>query len=497
MFNIDRAWLAHLDRICKWGRVAINMLQARAHTGKDGPPSFVLWVALISAFSSVPTWGQTGRISGIPGLTPPAAAVGRAIETLCPPLATARRAGAPFSPAQNDLIDRCSELFANAPTRPALVSNALLPIAPEEAPSQGSTSVEFFKVQEANLAARLAALRRAAVGGGFRGFALNGSGTTFAEALAGLSDSSPRTARTEATSLAPRLGVFLNGSLTLGDQDATSREAGFDFDEAGLTAGLDYQLIQNLVVGAAFSYSSAEADFDSSGGDLDVDRFIGSIYGLYYLGERFYLDGLASFGGNTFDMRRNIIYTSPGLAPGTTVPVNQTAKSETDGFEYAFALGAGYDYHFGGFTIGPFLRLNYAQTNLDAFQESIDNTRPGFGWALAFESQDVDSFTTALGAQIAYPISTGWGVLLPQLRAEWGHEFLNDGRTIATRFVNDPAGTSFPVTTEDPDRDFFNLGAGLSAVFARGRSAFLYYETVLGLRDITAHNIVAGVRLTF
>jgi uncharacterized protein with beta-barrel porin domain len=295
----------------------------------------------------------------------------------------------------------------------------------------------------------------------------------------------------------PRLGVFLNGTFTLGDKDSTSREAGFDFDAFGLTAGLDYRLIDNLVLGAAFSYNSTEADLDSSGGNVDVDRYVGSIYGLYYIGERFYLDGIASIGGNTYDMGRNIRYQIPGLVPGTVTVVNQKAQSDTDGMEYSFGLGAGYDFHLGGFTLGPFGRLNYVKAEIDGYQETINNTAPGVGLNLAFEDQDVDSFTTALGAQVAYAISTTWGVVLPQLRLEWQHEFLNDSRTIQARFVNDPARTTFGLTTDNPDRDFFNLGAGISAVFARGKSAFLYYESVLGLKDITAHNIVAGIRLAF
>jgi outer membrane lipase/esterase len=498
MLNVGRSWLARSDLACKrFGSVSKTLQEPSKK--RDAYPLFVLLAALIGAFSSGLASGQPvpGPISGISGLTPPQAAVGRAIETLCPPLSRARGAGAPLTPAQDDLAVRCTELVVNGSRNPGLVSDALLPIAPEEVPSQGTTSVEFLRVQEANIAARLAALRRAAIGGGFRGFALHGSGETFAESLASLSDARVAAARTDSPRTFERLGVFLNGSLTFGDKDVTSREAGFDFDEVGLTAGLDYRLIDNLILGTAFSYGSAEADFDSSGGDLDIDRFIGSIYGLYHIGERIYLHGLASVGGQLYDMRRNIIYTSPGLTPGTSVPVNQTAESETDGMEYTLGLGAGYDYPMGGFTIGPFVRLDYVKTELDRFQESIPNTRPGFGMALAFESQDVESFTTALGVQVAYPISTTWGVVLPQLRFEWGHEFLNDSRTIEGRFVNDPARTTFGITTEEPDRDFFNLGAGLSAVFARGRSAFLYYETVLGLKDITAHNIVAGLRLMF
>jgi hypothetical protein len=63
--------------------------------------------------------------------------------------------------------------------------------------------------------------------------------------------------------------------------------------------------------------------------------------------------------------------------------------------------------------------------------------------------------------------------------------------------VSDPASTPFLLVTDDPDRDYFNLGAGLSVVLQRGVSAFVYYETVLALEDVTANKISVGVRLAF
>ena len=68
---------------------------------------------------------------------------------------------------------------------------------------------------------------------------------------------------------------------------------------------------------------------------------------------------------------------------------------------------------------------------------------------------------------------------------------------ITARFVSDPANNPILLQTDTPDRDFFNFGAGLSAVFQRGVAAFAYYETVLALRDVTAHKVAVGVRLAF
>jgi outer membrane autotransporter protein len=215
-----------------------------------------------------------------------------------------------------------------------------------------------------------------------------------------------------------------------------------------------------------------------------------------------YFDGIFSYGWNDYDSTRNIVYTVPSTdrlgnpIPGVTT-VNQTSRTETDGSQYAFSFSMGYDFTVKGLTIGPYSRINYLKADIDAFQERIDNTNPGSGLSLAIDEQDVESFTWVLGGQGSYAVSTGFAVLVPQMRFEWEHEFLNDRRTVTATLISDPANTPIFLQTDDPDHDYFNFGAGVSAVFQHNVAAFVYYETVLALRDVTAHKIAAGVRLAF
>jgi outer membrane autotransporter protein len=216
-----------------------------------------------------------------------------------------------------------------------------------------------------------------------------------------------------------------------------------------------------------------------------------SLYGIYYV-SNFYVDGIVTFGWSDVDIDRTIRYTIAAV-DGTT-SVSQTARGDTDTKQYSLGFGVGYDFNAGGWTLSPLVRVNYIRLDIDGYEETIDNTNAGFGWALAFDDQDVESLTSVVGGQISYAISTAFGVLLPQVRGEWEHEFKDDRRTLTARFVHDPAGADILFSTDAPDRDFFNIGAGLSAVFRGGVSAFAYYETVLGLEDVTRHAVTVGVR---
>jgi uncharacterized protein with beta-barrel porin domain len=86
---------------------------------------------------------------------------------------------------------------------------------------------------------------------------------------------------------------------------------------------------------------------------------------------------------------------------------------------------------------------------------------------------------------------------MPQARMEWEHEFSNGSRELSAQFVHDPSSSTFTITTDEPDRDYLNVGLGVSVVAAEGRSGFLYYETRIDQDNITQNWIKAGVRLEF
>lgn len=367
---------------------------------------------------------------------------------------------------------------------PDQLAAALTELAAQQVAAMGTAAVEAVLVQAGNLGARLQALRAGATGFSAAGVNLSGAwGTLPGNLLVGLAqDLRGGGASADAAGFS-RWGAFVSGTLSFGEQDTTNRELGFDFDTRGLTAGLDYRFSDSLVAGAALGYVTKDADFSGGAGRTEVDGFSTSLFGTWYAPRQFYVDGILTLGWNGYDTRRELVLPGVGAA---------SAEADPDGFEVSLGVNAGYDYSRGPLTLTPQLRLNYTHATVD------DYTETGVGGInLAFEEQNIDSFTTHLGGQGSYAVNTRFGVLLPQLRLEWAHEFADDSRDIEARFVNDPTGTRFRVPTDAPDRDFFNIGAGLSALFPGGRTAFVQYDTMLGRNDFTQHTVNLGVRLEF
>ena len=442
----------------------------------------------LEGVAATPPQTGTARVFGPPGV-------------LCPELITQfGTAGG----AIGDLRDRCNELVQHSanPTEAANVQAGLQQTAGVQGTALNSAKVNTA-LQFASITARLATLRAGGVGIGLGGFALAPPESLPGPRVASLGgDQVAQAAPSAGESPAGRWGVFLTGMYTTGDVEATSREAGYDFKGGGVTGGVDYRLTPNVILGFALGYAATSVDFSDNGGKVNVDDLLASVYGTYYVTDQFYVDGIATVLWSSYDLARAIRYSIPTVSPvGTGVTnVSQTAKSDPDGLGFGVGTAAGYDFNWGALTAGPIGRVNYVWSKVNGYRERIDGTAPGFGLGLDVEDQTVESLVTGLGGQVSYAISTTVGVFVPQLRFEWVHEFLNNARAYQARFLNDPTpgpATTVQWSTDNPDRNFFNLAVGVAATFARGVSAFVYYDTVLDLRDVTQHRIAGGLRVTF
>lgn len=475
-----------------------KLAQATTTTGSDGQTHNTITVGapqglqvIASALGQSTTFNLNTGLTFGPALNEAQRAIARTIDIVCP-----------SGKAGPDLQARCNEFIANQSTSPGAVANALQQVSPDKIAAQSKSSIEFSNIQFGNIGSRLAALRAGVTGLSLGRLALNFHGNALpgGDSLASLTPSFARggAASADEPSQGGRLGVFVNGRGDFGSKDATGRESGFDFTTGGVTAGVDYRITNRAILGLAFGYASTSADLDNSGGNQDMKSYSASIYGTYYQSERFYVDGIASIGRNNFDSTRNVRYqipTSPGSTDITTV--NQSFAASNDGLQYSFSLGAGYDLHRGGLTFGPYARLSYVRAEIDGFDESPSGPTPGNGWAVHVNDLGIESLTTSLGGQTSYAISHSWGVLVPQGRLEWVHEFKRDSRLLTGNFIQDAGQVQFGLSTDEPSRDYANLGLGVSAVFAHGRSAFLNYERSLGQSDITTNSITAGIRLEF
>jgi hypothetical protein len=106
---------------------------------------------------------------------------------------------------------------------------------------------------------------------------------------------------------------------------------------------------------------------------------------------------------------------------------------------------------------------------------------------------------TNLGGYASYAIKTSLGVIVPQVRGRYVHEFLNDARTQSVEFAADTlpgAGDrAFNVYTEKPGRDYFDWRTSVLLQFPYGIAGFIEYGRVAGLRNISMQELNIGLRV--
>ena len=280
--------------------------------------------------------------------------------------------------------------------------------------------------------------------------------------------------------LGGKLGAFLNVKYGSGEQESNGSEAGFDFDVIGVLGGVDYRFSDRVIGGIAFGYNRTDSDYIgiASGSEFDINNYSVSLYGSFYPTDAIYLDALFTYGRNDYSTER--VFSVAG----------QKADGDTDGNQYAFSATAGYQLSRQALTFGPYVQVNWQRADVDQYTET------GTGFALTVEDQTLRSFTSVVGASVDYAISTGFGVFSPSLRVEWEHEFSNDSRVIVAQFASSP-GSFMNLPTAAPDRNFFNVGAGVSTTLPRGITAFADFEVLLGHKDLDNHTVTVGARLEF
>ncbi|MCB1755035.1 MAG: autotransporter outer membrane beta-barrel domain-containing protein [Gammaproteobacteria bacterium] len=457
----------------------------------------------LPALAEVLPLNSLGRI----GSTDLQIRTGNAVQAVCGQFIAANEANTPpANELEEDLFDKCGEMVHTArvitgdegATAKSLdlteeeLQGALQNVAGEEAAASGSMATESSVGQVSNISKRISALLSRSSTMQLSAVNIFGNDALYTlsdEELLSLSGGAAQAGDDQL--LANRWGVFINGDIGSGEKDATDGEDGFSYDSAGFTVGVDYRLSDQTVLGLAAGFTSSESDFDRSstvsGGGLDTETTNLSAYGLFYTDDYFF-DFVLTAGQGSFDMERRIRIQS-NSANAENDGADRTATSDTDSTQFAASFGGGTEIISGSLTFAPYARLQYLQTDVDAFEE----TGAG-GLNLGVEKQEIESLTSALGFRASTVANASFGVLIPQGRLEWIHEFSDDEREISTVYVNDPRQNELLAVTDGPDRDYFSMGLGLSAVFKGGTQAFVDLRTLMGMSDFTETVVTAGIR---
>jgi len=407
---------------------------------------------------------------------------------ICEPLQ-----GSPSGTPQADLAEVCLDLTQTATALESLtvppldldedgLRDALDDIAHRQLPATAKSSSEISAVHTATVSSRLFALRQEETPDILMaGSLIDSEGNRLPLHYAWDRDASAAGLRDR---MPEGLGLYLNGNGAFGHRDSDDEELGFDFRNLGFTLGSDYRLSDASVVGGAFTYVNTFQDFNRDKGEIDVHIVAFSAYGTHRVGQ-LYFNGVATYAHGEIDIEREIVYAD----------VDRQAKGDTSSDEFAFALGSGYEFQWKGFTYGPMMEWEWLWLDIRSFTETGAD-----GLNLQHSHDQMKSATVDLGVEGSHPISTRFGVFIPQLVVAWVHQFEDDSRNIVARYEFDDTGVAdegFFLRTKSPDRNYAKISAAVSGSFKRGMSGYLSYQTIAGHKRLSSHAFSLGGRIQF
>ena len=274
-----------------------------------------------------------------------------------------------------------------------------------------------------------------------------------------------------------RFSAFFSGSMVDGDQDNTDYEVGYDLTTDHYTLGVDLQINAEWLVGFAYGTTETELEYSSDFNDRtenDSDHYI--LYSSWYRSS-FAVDMTLGYSSGEFETQRQL--------------PDAIAIGQTDNDMFYASISGTFDFSQGVWTYGPLAKLDYVDGQIDAFAEEGDSS-----WKAEFNEQDVKSSIYSMGAHVSYAQSFNWGVVVPYAQGVWRYELKDDRDLIVGRFTVNPT-EDFTITPDDPDRSWYEVSAGLSAVFPHGISAFVSYEELISYADTDLYTVSAGARLEF
>ena len=238
-------------------------------------------------------------------------------------------------------------------------------------------------------------------------------------------------------------GQWLGGAAV---RDSTAAQDGFRSQNMGLVTGIDWQTTPDLMLGVAVGYVKAWSwGMDNAAGSftgLNSYQVIG--YGLYRQDQAF-IDGQMSVGINQFDQRRAVGF------------MKEVAHSEYLGQHYSTKFGGGYDVPVAdAVTATPMVGWRFTRAVTGAYTET------GAGAAdLTVARGGVNSLTQDMGVKLDMKVQSGWGVLVPEIRIAWVHDY-EQGLMSTSGLIG---GVDFTSGTVRPTVDgmLMNLAVGLQS----------------------------------
>lgn len=293
---------------------------------------------------------------------------------------------------------------------------------------------------------------------------------------------------------AKRLGFFVAAEGEVLDRNVTTFEDGYESNILRLIAGADAKVAERIIAGLALDISRHDGNFDE-GGDFVTDSYGLVGFGSFLPTDKSFVQFYGGYTRNSYDRNRfaSFIETnSDETLNFTTIPFGTIATTDYNANQYSAGILGGYDLANRNVTISLSAGIDWKYTDFDTHSETGT-----IGIELTFYDDEQSSLQSNVGVQASMELKAGSWTIVPQARAVWKYEFKNDQRDVEVSFVDDTRAQRFTYQTEDPDRNWGEINAGVAAALPSGVQMFANYRTMVGHSFFESHAGTIGLRVPF
>lgn len=300
-----------------------------------------------------------------------------------------------------------------------------------------------------------------------------------------------------------RFGLVVNGRRTEQEADReqdVDAERGYESEIDALNIGVDYRLSDQLVVGGILGLDRSELKFDpdnpgvaftpaARAGDYESDSVSLTLFASFNITEHFYVDGNLGYTTSDYEFRRNAVFQESGRSVPQT---NVNTKGDTDGDSQWAAANLGLNGHHAALAYNTYLGLTWIESSVDSYSEE---DLSGSGLAMRFFGRESDSLLGRAGITTSWAIKGAFGVLVPQVRIEFEHNFRDDPASARAVFLQDGNQTVFRLSGDARDNNSLNVGAGLAAILPGGWMPYIEYEESVNNDTFDRWRFTLGLRV--
>jgi len=232
--------------------------------------------------------------------------------------------------------------------------------------------------------------------------------------------------------------IWSEGSITIGEIDATRISSIKEIKSKGITIGMDKMIDKNQMYGAAFRIENDDNDIGTSGTKLDTDGYSLSLYGTFPFSDKTYIDSTLGIG---------LLRTEH-----TRIHESGTLTGKRKGKQLFGSVLYGAEFNYNQLTLSPYGRLDAGYTKLSSYTDS------GTVAAISYNEQKLKTARASIGLLMDDEVKIGEANFMPNARVEYGKDIIDSSDAVVS--YNVYPNTDYTLNIDKEENDNFRLGFG-------------------------------------